>query len=542
MLENRSFDHLLGFLASPQYKINGLTRTEKNSDSTGKAITVDDTADFSGDFTPDPGHDHKDVVVQIFGSAEAEEAHDPDMSGFVKSYENKTHNPAKAARVMKCFSPAKIPVVTRLAQEYAVCDNWFSSLPGPTLPNRSFVHAATSIGRLDMNPVWLNETKTIYELLQENGSDGRIYYHDSTMAMTFRRLMKNQNKYFGLFEDFLRDCKNNRLPPYSFVEPRYFSSDTEGASDQHPDHDVSLGETLIEDIYKAISGNPALWASTLFCICYDEHGGLYDHVPPPKTVNPDGMNCKKPPFDFTRLGVRTPAILISPFIKPRTIDSTLYDHTSVIATARKLFLADPSLFLTQRDKQANAFDGILNLTVARPPIADLRAPAPGSAIPGTTARRAPHEIDNSAGKKLTEWQRIQVKHVRKMEETLPLRMQTKTDIRTLKTERQAAAYIEEVNRRLRAAGHLHSEDAAVPSKKTPQKKIVNKTVKKVAGSKKPVKQVKKSAAKKSTSRNVVASKTITKKKPIAKKKAAPLKKTKVPVRKSKPMPKRKGSK
>jgi phospholipase C len=499
MLENRSFDHLIGFLRSPTYQINGLNGNETNSDSTGKPITVDTTADYSGDFTPDPGHDHKDVVVQLFGSAEAEEAHPPDMSGFVKSYENKTHNPGKAARIMKCFAPSKIPIVSRLAQEYAVCDNWFSSLPGPTLPNRSFIHAATSIGRLDMTPLWLNETRTVYELLQDNGVDAKIFYHDSTMAMTFRRLMKNQNKFFGLFDDFLRACKNNTLPPYSFIEPRYFSTNTEGANDQHPDHDVSLGETLIEDVYKAISGNPDLWASTLFCICYDEHGGLYDHVPPPKTVNPDGMNCTKPPFDFTRLGVRTPAILISPFIAQGTIDSTLYDHTSVIATARKLFLADPvNNFLTLRDKQANSFEGILNLTTARTPIADLRAPMPGSPHALMAMRPVFRKPDNSAGKKLTDWQKMQLKQVREMEKTLPPQQQTGTPISTLKTEREAAAYIKKVNARIRAAKHLGggSVGKTRPAKKVAKKSAVKVTTRGVAA--------KKVATKKSASVKVAA--------------------------------------
>ncbi|MEP6960869.1 MAG: alkaline phosphatase family protein, partial [Acidobacteriota bacterium] len=104
MLENRSFDHLFGFLKSSTYPINGLAGTESNVDSSGKATVANDTADFSGDFTPDPGHDHVDVLVQLFGSVEAAETKAPDMSGFVRSYEIKTHKPDKAARIMKCFS------------------------------------------------------------------------------------------------------------------------------------------------------------------------------------------------------------------------------------------------------------------------------------------------------------------------------------------------------------------------------------------------------------------------------------------------------
>ena len=124
-------------------------------------------------------------------------AQNPTMNGFVLSYEGKTHNSSNAHRIMKCFSPDKVPVITQLAQQFAVCDRWFSSIPGPTFPSRAFAHGATSIGRVDMGVNWLGMSKTIYELFSENNLDSRIYYHDSTMAMTFKGLMK-QGKYFGL--------------------------------------------------------------------------------------------------------------------------------------------------------------------------------------------------------------------------------------------------------------------------------------------------------------------------------------------------------
>ena len=376
MMENRSFDHLLGFAATPNWQIDGLTGAERNRDSTGEFAIVSNDAAFSGDFTPDPGHALFDTLTQLYSDASTPVNQDPTMNGFVLSYEGKTHNSPNAHRIMKCFKPEKVPVLTQLARQFAICDRWFSSIPGPTFPNRAFAHGSTSIGRVDMGIDWLAMSKTIYELLGESNVDARIYYHDSTMAMTFKGLM-NQGKYFGLFEDFLSDCKKNKLPAYSFIEPRYANGEDPvnnaffSASDQHPDHNVEEGEILIRDTFNAIWNNQQLRESTLLVVVYDEHGGLYDHVPPPPAVNPDGKNWAgspnslDPAFDFTRLGVRVPAVIISPYIPAGTIDHAQYDHSSIIATACKLLLKNvPNASLTNRDRQAKTFEG--NLTLAQP--------------------------------------------------------------------------------------------------------------------------------------------------------------------------------
>ena len=138
---------------------------------------------------------------------------------------------------------------------------------------------------------------------------------------------------------------------------------------------MAAGDQLIHDVYKAIRSNKDLWDSTVLVITYSQHGGFYDHVEPPSTVSPDGLAAQDPgqgvariaPFDFKRLGVRVPAIIISPYIEPGAIDHTLYDHTSVIATARKLFLgkAFASSYLTERDRFANTFDHLLTRSTPR---------------------------------------------------------------------------------------------------------------------------------------------------------------------------------
>jgi phospholipase C len=371
MLENRSFDHMLGALQSNTYKIDGLDGTQFNLDSTGERILATKDASYSGDYNPDVAHDFLDVNEQIFGTKNVLPGMPPLMSGFVKNYGAVSKNVSRSHRVMKCFDPKKVPVITTLAQEYAICTRWFSSMPGPTLPNRAYAHAATSVGHVDMTINWWKESRTIYELLVDNGFTAKIYYTDATIALTFGGMMPRQNLFFVPdFSEFYRDCKDNNLPDYCFLEPRYNASngnDPIAASDQHPDHDVSEGETLIHDVFSAIRSNQDTWNNTLLVIVYDEHGGLFDHVPPPPAINPDGKNSADPPFAFDRLGVRVPAVLVSPYIEKGTIIDDVFDHTSIIATARKLFLGQGwrDTFLTQRDRVANTFEGALTRDVPR---------------------------------------------------------------------------------------------------------------------------------------------------------------------------------
>lgn len=152
MMENRSFDHMLGFTRSPQFAIDGLTGNEDNHDSTGEPVKVDTSAAYSGDFAADPSHDFEDVIEQMFGVRSPGLNQLPDMSGFVRNYERFTGNLQHSHNIMRCFEPAKLPIIATLAQEYAVCDRWFCSVPGPTLPNRLYVHSGTSRGRLDLSP------------------------------------------------------------------------------------------------------------------------------------------------------------------------------------------------------------------------------------------------------------------------------------------------------------------------------------------------------------------------------------------------------
>jgi len=367
MLENRSFDHMLGFLQSDQYAIEGLrgdeTIPEDPTVHPPVPVQVTATAHYLHDLDLDPGHDVPDVNVQLFDVAEGPFTTPPLNRGFVLDYAQQPGNTLQQAHnIMRCFAPDTLPVLTTLAKEFAICDHWFASVPGPTWPNRFFVHAATADGHVD-NRLRAYTMRTIYDNLHDAGVPWHIYFHDFPQALALARLRTPVlQKGFQFFTDFLTAARNAHLPGYSFIEPRYFDFFGKKANDQHPPHDVSLGELLIADVYEALRQSP-LWEQSLLIVLSDEHGGLYDHQPPPSAVNPDGKNATDPVFQFDRLGLRVPAVLVSPYIPKGTIDHQDYDHTSVLATVKKAF--NLPNFLTQRDAQAHTFEQNLSLDVPR---------------------------------------------------------------------------------------------------------------------------------------------------------------------------------
>jgi phospholipase C len=455
MMENRSFDHMVGFLKSNSWPIDGLNGNETNPDSQGTAVRVTQDAQHGGDFNPDPPHDFLSVNQQIFGNLAG--SGQPTMQGFVKAYEGKTKNVQKSHRVMKCFGPGRLPNLQTLAQQYAVCDRWFASVPGPTLPNRAFSIGATSLGRVDMNPNYL-ALKTVFQLLDEHGVSSKIYYTDYTLALAVEFIIKRARKFLFFLEDFRNDCKKNKLPALSFVEPRFNDLSTAGeffgASDQHPDHNMRLGERVINFVYEAVTSNKQTWESTLLVITYDEHGGLYDHVPPPETVNPGDKPIDSTLFDFKRLGVRVPAVLVSPFIQKGTIINEVYDHTSIIATARKLFISEWEKFaLTERDRHANTFEDCLNLSSARtdkvkfPKATDI--PASPLALASTSEASETSPASGSTGQ-LSEFQQAMIFQVVMADQLLPGDLAA-AKVTSMSDESDAAQYLEQIRNCIEAS-------------------------------------------------------------------------------------------
>ncbi len=415
MLENRSFDHLLGFfnlhgsdaITGQPTTIEGLDPTRDwNLDPHGNKIPVSLPADWS--MPHDPGHEFNDVKIQLCGVKGTYPQ--IDTSGFVLDYA--TVDAVNPGEIMKCYAPDQLPVLTTLAREFAVCDHWFSSMPGPTWPNRFFIHAA-SAGGLDHSPsnadiassILLNGYKfdngTIYDRLDDEGFGWTIYQGDlfpQALAISGMTVRLAEGR-FRDFEDFIKDVQHPDYgTSYAFIEPDYHAmSNFVCGNSQHPLDDITRGEAFIKSTYEAIRNSPH-WESSVLIITYDEHGGFYDHVHPPQTVAP-GDKSTDPEnshfsFDFTQLGVRVPAVVVSPLIPRNTIDHTVYDHTSVLATAENIFGLQP---LTERDKQANSFNHLFSLDAPR---TDAPMTLPNPANSGKSCEGEP--VEGIAARQLAE--------------------------------------------------------------------------------------------------------------------------------------------
>jgi phospholipase C len=224
----------------------------------------------------------------------------------------------------------------------------------------------------------LDPIPSIYERMIQAGHTAKIYYYDQqSSTLEIVNLLRNQPQIFGSYTQFITDCEKGTLPEYSFIEPCY--SDHPGpdggeilASDQHPDHNVQEGERFMASIYNAIRTNPELWKSTALLIVYDEHGGIYDHVVPP-SCTPDGYAAKTEDtgtgeaFMFDRLGVRVPAVLVSPYIPRGTViagvedpqNGRTFEHACIPATVSQFFLGGDTSG-TPREKSANTFLDLLS--------------------------------------------------------------------------------------------------------------------------------------------------------------------------------------
>ena len=408
MLENRSFDNLLGWLYDPGNpapfnhepppNFEGLYG--KNLSNPGLKGTVPAAkGQKPTDPYPDPGEAYEDVYEQLYNlpavaldKTPPPPAATPQMQGFVNNYARR--NPQTPEIIMNGFTPETLPIFSSLAFYYGLCDHWFSSIPSQTLCNRSFAQAGTSSGYVD-NPgagfIFVNKTETIYNLLAAAGKSWKVYTAGWTVTslvlLTQERVWDYGLRpgYFSLFHDFEKDAQTpGGLPNYAFIEPNYMDSLAWGPeNDMHPEsHAVQLyglsnveeGDKLVYRVYSAIRNGPN-WNSTLLLIIFDEHGGCYDHVAPPSTVSPDGIQIPQSRpggsgFAFDRLGIRIPAIVVSPFTAPGTILNQVFDHTSLMKTAMTCFGLGVD-GLGNRTAQANDLSAALNLSQARedlPPI------------------------------------------------------------------------------------------------------------------------------------------------------------------------------
>jgi phospholipase C len=382
MLENRSFDSIFGVLYPKSSGFEGLNGSETNPyhkpDGTAQDYPVWNNTGM-GPATavipdPDPGELFlQDMNVQLFGLGGIPNKQPPPMNGFIDNYMRQpsagTHYDPMA--VMHYFTPEQVPVISALARAFGVSDQWHASAPCQTWPNRFFIHTGTAGGYVDNAPPRFPYLMpSIFRRLQDKAKTWHVYYHDIPQAATLADIWLDAPFHFHHFEeDFESDARDGRLPIYSFIEPRYFTSRSLNLipNDEHPPHNVVYGEQLIARVYNAVRSAPT-WKQTLLIVTYDEHGGCYDHVSPPLAVPPDSRNEE---FAFDRYGVRVPAVIVSPYLAPgriiRSAQNGLphqgppypFDHTSVIATLRKLFELGPPL--TARDGVAPDLISVLSL-------------------------------------------------------------------------------------------------------------------------------------------------------------------------------------
>ncbi|KAH9248734.1 hypothetical protein BASA81_013575 [Batrachochytrium salamandrivorans] len=368
-MENRSFDTILGRLKwdgiNPE--VNGLVGNEFNVLESGEVIKIMPGVGPETKF--DPGHDIDRFTQQIYGMGTINTAGlTPTMSGFAKqAYVESHHNMESTKEIFKAYGPDVLPVTYALAQEFTVIDDWFSSFPGATYPNRHFVHCATSSGRtLNTDNIKGVPCKTIFNHLDKNKNSWKVYSDSARISTLLYRDMRHPKRLFNLRKTshFKRDCAAGKLPQYSFLDPSY------DKNDNHPPGNFNNGEAYVKEIYEAIRSSPQ-WNQTLFLLTYDEGGGFYDHVLPPTGVPIPDTKYPRPSFgdfNFDRLGTRVPTILISPLVpKGKVARSTVpgrhFEHSSIAATIKKVF-GLPN-FLTKRDEWALPFDTIANLPEPR---------------------------------------------------------------------------------------------------------------------------------------------------------------------------------
>ena len=400
MMENRSFDNLLGFLYAKENNIppiNIPAPPAGGQNSFDGLIDPNPTSAFWNPCNPEyftsgapaqkiyatqgttgtnpmlvPDHDPREefdhITFQILGP---QKWTGPKMMGFLVDYlTTDPGHPQNANQLMECYSPDQVSVISQLARNYAVCDRWFCSTPNQTLPNRAFALAGTSMGRVNNKLDPLYDARTIFEALEDTKHTWRVY--NDTLLMSLARLQFPRlwdpllQVHFRGIGELEEDAAAGTLPEYSFVEPSFQILPNDG----HPPHDVGLGERFLLRIWKAVSTGKN-WSNTLLLITYDEHGGCYDHVEPPPAKPPDAAsNPGEEGFRFDRYGVRVPAVLISPYIEAGTVFRSAtdvpYDHTSILATLRDwLQIPEEQMPPSQRIKDAPTFASKLTRSAPR---------------------------------------------------------------------------------------------------------------------------------------------------------------------------------
>jgi len=371
MMENHSFDNLLGALPLHNQAVDGLTFVDGRP------------------YDSNPGTNHTPAVVHSFPCPNTAQAKNVSqswratheqiaggaMDGFVRS--------AGAVEPMGYYTPAVLPFAYSLASTFTVANYWFCSVPGPTYPNRRFLLAGTAFGGTVTGPETLLDPPpphgTIFDRLSEHNVSWCDYFTDVPMTAVIPSIVLKHAGHHAPIGKFFHDCRVGTLPSVSFVDAgvgvvssilstlaslpfpikeilQIMGADFSGAAPAETEEDpqnMYYGEAWAYSVVQAILQSPK-WDRTLLIYTYDEHGGYYDHVPPPRALPPDEIPPKlgpdDPPGGYDTYGPRVPAIVVSPYSRPGGVSDLVYDHTSILATIERKWNLPA---LTARDANAN---------------------------------------------------------------------------------------------------------------------------------------------------------------------------------------------
>jgi phospholipase C len=363
MMENRSFDHYFGARRLLEGRpVDGLQASFSNPRPDGTPVPPFALADRC---VQDPPHGW---------DASHRQVDDGRMDGFVREHWADV-GALHGDQVMGYLQRSQLPVSYALADEFALCERWFCSVRGPTWPNRFYLHAAQSNGRKNNDfpsPPGF-KFKTIYDTLEEAGIDWKYYYTDLPFLALFASLQRKTQRQ-ATIQQFFDDARAGTLPKVCVVEPGF------GLNDDHPPHDIQLGQAFISSVVNALGQSPQ-WSRSMLVLAYDEHGGFFDHVLPPT------VDDERSADGFGALGMRVPGLIVSPWARRGFLSQTLYEHSSVPALIEFLHGLSP---LTVRDANANYFLDVfdrdrLNRNDPRPfpslPVIEVDAQPPAECVP-----------------------------------------------------------------------------------------------------------------------------------------------------------------
>jgi phospholipase C len=332
MMENRSYDHMLGWLEGSDGRQRGLTYFDRDGQP---HRTFRLAPDFQGCGHPDPDHSYEGGRTEFNGGA---------CDGWLRAGDNDKY-------AIGYYTKKDLPFFAAAATRWTTCDRYFSAIMAGTFANRIYQHAAQT-DRL-ANTFAPCGLPTIWDRLAQGGRTGRYYFSD----LPFLALWGS--KYVGIagtIADFVNDAANDRLPDVAFVEPRFLGEEIGISNDDHPFADIRNGQAFMNFIYSIVTSSPA-WPRTLFVINYDEWGGFFDHVPPTAAPIPPADHAAGNE-DGLR-GFRTPALIISPFAPREAVSSLELDHTSILKAIEWRWGLEP---LTSRDATANNLASVLDFT------------------------------------------------------------------------------------------------------------------------------------------------------------------------------------